>query len=116
MKYSVLYATTKKAQVASHSKVLIRHSDGSTAKHSHVHRQSPARATLCGLITAIGSLSAGSHVKLVTDLDMGVGRLENTINHDLKRVMVEALKNKSCTFEFQHVECTNSLWDYIAAA
>lgn len=116
MNYSVLYATAKKAQVASQSQILIRHSDGSTAKHSQVHRQSPARATLCGLINAIGSLSAGSHVKLVTDIDMGVGRLENTINHDLKRVMVEALKNKSCTFEFQHVECTNSLWDYIAAA
>ena len=116
MNYSVLYATAKKSEVASHSKILIRHADGSTAKHSQVHRQSPARATLCGLIDAIRSLSVGSHVKLVTDIDMGIGRLENTINHDLKRIMVEALKEKSCTFEFQHVECSNSIWEYIAAA
>jgi hypothetical protein len=116
MKYSALYATSKWAQVASHNQVLIRHDDGRVIKQSRLRQASPWRATLEGLIEAISGLPEGSHVKLITDLDMGVGRLERSINHDLKRLMVETLKGKSCTFEFLNVECANSLWDYIDAA
>lgn len=116
MKYSALYVTSKWAQVASHNKVLIRHDDGRVVKESRLRQASPSRATLAGLIEAISELHDGSHVKIITDLDMGVGRLEQSINHDLKRVMVETLKGKSCTFEFLNVECANTIWDYIDAA
>ncbi len=86
------------------------------SKCSAIQALSPNRATLNGLITAIRDLPEGGHVKLVTDIDMGIGRLENSINNDLKREMVESLKAKFCTFEFQHVECSNSLWTFIETA
>ena len=116
LRKTVVYATARRIQCTSKSLILVKSEGGEFYKCSAIHALSPNRATLNDLITAIRDLPEGGHVKLVTDIDMGIGRLENSINYDLKREMVEALKAKFCTFEFQHVECSNSLWSFIEVA